>query len=288
MSDDGFQIRTMSRADLDEAMAWAAAEGWNPGLHDADAFHAADPNGFLMGVLDGEPVASISVVRYDDDFGFLGFYIVKPEHRGAGYGMRIWNAGMRYLDGCNVGLDGVVEQQPNYRKSGFQYAYGNQRHQGTGGGTHPPRRGVGGVGGVVDAADVPLQWISDYDAPRFPASRAGFVANWLSMPGTRSFVIPGEHSITVYVVIRPCRQGFKIGPLFADDAGIAESLFRAASACAPGAPIFLDTPLPNAAALSLAERHDMTPVFETARMYTGPEPDIRMETVFGVTTFELG
>ena len=38
-----FEIRTMTGAELDFAIDLAAAEGWNPGLHDADAFYAADP-----------------------------------------------------------------------------------------------------------------------------------------------------------------------------------------------------------------------------------------------------
>ena len=41
-------------------------------------------------------------------------------------------------------------------------------------------------------------------------------------------------------------------------------------------------------ALALARRHGMQPVYETARMYTGPDPDIDLQTVFGVTSFELG
>ena len=32
----------------------------------------------------------------------------------------------------------------------------------------------------------------------------------------------------------------------------------------------------------------LAPVFETARMYTGAVPRLRLERVFGVTTFELG
>src|SRR3712207_9059113 len=40
--------RPMRRPELDLALDWAAAEGWNPGLRDADAFWAADPEGFLL------------------------------------------------------------------------------------------------------------------------------------------------------------------------------------------------------------------------------------------------
>jgi hypothetical protein len=44
----------------------------------------------------------------------------------------------------------------------------------------------------------------------------------------------------------------------------------------------------NPAAVALAERHRMTIVFETARMYIGRAPDVPMHRLFGVTTFELG
>ena len=37
------QIRSMKPEEIDLALDWAAAEGWNPGLHDAVPFRAADP-----------------------------------------------------------------------------------------------------------------------------------------------------------------------------------------------------------------------------------------------------
>ena len=51
-----FQVRTMRREELAFALDLAAREGWNPGLNDAECFFAADPGGFLMGELAGEPV----------------------------------------------------------------------------------------------------------------------------------------------------------------------------------------------------------------------------------------
>jgi hypothetical protein len=39
---------------------------------------------------------------------------------------------------------------------------------------------------------------------------------------------------------------------------------------------------------ALAQELGLTPVFETARMYTGAIPPLRLERVYGVTTFELG
>src|SRR5689334_9655851 len=110
-----FEIATASADDVARITGWATDEGWNPGNTDRFAFHAMDPGAFLIGRLDGEPVASISVVRYGAGFGFLGCYIARPPVRGKGYGIQIWNAGMKRLAGRNVGLDGVPAQQANYK-----------------------------------------------------------------------------------------------------------------------------------------------------------------------------
>lgn len=129
---NNFQVRVMSRKDLDTAIEWAAKEGWNPGLYDADAFYATDPRGFFMGFLNDHPISSISAVSYKGKLGFLGLYITKPEYRGMGFGIKVWNKAMKYLRDQNIGLDGVVNQQENYKKSGFRLAYRNIRYKGKG------------------------------------------------------------------------------------------------------------------------------------------------------------
>ena len=94
MSSAPMTIRTMTRNEADLAIEWVAAEGWNPGVNDAACFHAADPEGFLLGSVDGEPVATISAIRYGTAFGFVGLYIVSPGWRGRGYGMQVWLRGV--------------------------------------------------------------------------------------------------------------------------------------------------------------------------------------------------
>ncbi|MEX0923936.1 MAG: GNAT family N-acetyltransferase [Rhodovibrionaceae bacterium] len=280
MTGKSFEIRRMERHELSQAADWAAAEGWNPGLNEAPCFYAADPSGFFLGLLDGEPIACISGVAYDETFGFLGFYIVKPEHRGKGYGLRIWQACMDYLAARNVGLDGVVDQQANYRKSGFRLAYNNIRYLGRG--------EAGELSGVVPLSHLPFAEVEAYDRGCFPVARSSFLAAWLSMQDSTAFGLRREGRLAGYGAIRRCREGHKIGPLFADDAAAAEALYQALSAQVPGEAVFLDIPDVNPAAKALVARHDMTPVFETARMYTGAEPKIDLTKVYGVTTFELG
>src|SRR5262245_46287487 len=117
-----FQMRVMSADEITLALDWAAAEGWNPGLADAGPFAMPDPANFLIGALDDAPASMIAVTNYDARFAFLGFYIVRPDLRGRGLGWRTWRAGIAHAGARTIGLDGVVGQQDNYRKSGFVFA----------------------------------------------------------------------------------------------------------------------------------------------------------------------
>ena len=139
MPDRRLVLRRMTEADLNRALDWAAAEGWNPGLDDAHCFYAADAQGFFLGELDGRPVGCVSAVRYGAGFGFLGLYIVAAESRGRGFGLALWRAALDHLGDRVIGLDGVVAQQENYRKSGFRLAFRNIRQRGWGGGSAPAR-----------------------------------------------------------------------------------------------------------------------------------------------------
>ena len=278
-----YKIRAVRRQELEFAIALAAAEGWNPGLHDADCFYNTDPDGFLIGLLDGQPISCISAVSYGGTFGFVGFYIVKPEYRGQGYGIEIWNAAMERLTGHNIGLDGVVEQQPNYIKSGFRLAYRNIRYQGVGQSISKP------CARLVPLATVPVNKLCDYDRNFFPTQRKAFLKGWIPLPEATGTAWVENNQLCGYGVIRRCRQGYKIGPLFADTPEIAEAIFlHLSSRVEGGSSIFLDIPEVNAAAVELVQQYRMQKVFETARMYTQEEPSLAIDRLFGVTTFELG
>ena len=188
------------------------------------------------------------------------------------------------LDGRIIGLDGVIEQQDNYRKSGFAFAHRNIRF---GGVVASGIDGRAGSGEIVDCDAVGIDSLAAYDAPFFAAPRFGFLAGWLTSPRHVGKVLIRDGRVAGFGVVRPCLDGAKIGPLFADDATAADDLFRAL-AVSVAAPIFLDAPEPNGAALALAERYGLAPCFETARMYAGRAPELPLQRLYGITTFELG
>jgi GNAT superfamily N-acetyltransferase len=279
---DDLRICVMRPDEIAIAADWAAGEGWNPGLADAACFATVDAEGFFLGELDGQPAATISCVNYDARFAFLGFYIVRPDLRGRGYGLRIWNAAMAHAGDRTVGLDGVVAQQENYKKSGFKLAYANVRY---GGVVAMP---TGTSARIVPLDEIPFAMVEADDATVFPASRSAFLRAWVEAPGHVGRALMHDGRLGAWGVIRPCLKGWKIGPLVADDRASAELVLAALLAGSGGGEIFLDVPSVNRDAVALARSLGLAPVFETARMYTGPIRPLRLERVFGVTTFELG
>lgn len=275
-------IRTLREDEIALAVDWAAGEGWNPGLTDAASFFAADPEGFLGGFLDGSLASIISATAYSDDFGFLGFYIVRPDLRGRGLGIQIWDAAIERLASRNIGLDGVLEQQANYERSGFKLAYRNVRYEGT------ARTGTV-ASGLVDVKNLTPFRIVEYDRRFFPALRPSFLQAWLTAEGATGLASLHDEDITGYGVVRPARQGYKIGPIFANDPATAEKLLDGLCASIPdGATFYFDVPQPNQTAVRLAEARGMKPVFETVRMYNRETPDLPISDIYGVTSFELG
>ena len=284
-------IRPMVRGELDELVAWAAGEGWNPGLDDAEVFWATDPAGFVAATIGDELIGGGSVVSYDGRYGFMGFFIVRPDLRHHGLGRALWFARrdtlLARLDpGAAIELDGVDDMVPFYAAGGFAVGHRDQRYEAIGvpQGDWPTDAG----GDLVALADVAWDEIAAYDAAHVPAPRPTFLDAWVRRPGGHALGVHDGRSLRAMVVARPARAGVKVGPLFADDAGAADALLGAVLDRLHGVPVFLDVPMCNPAAVALAERRAMAPVFGCTRMTLGSPPSLPWSEIFGVTTFELG
>lgn len=285
------EIRNMTRAEVDELVSWAAREGWNPGLHDADVFWATDPEAFIAADLDGELIGGGAITSYKGEFGFMGFFIVRPEYRGHGFGHTLWHARRRRLldrlqPGASIGLDGVFDMQSYYASGGFVFSHRNMRFRAEV--TAPAAVAPADDEHIVPLTAVPFDQLLAYDGTCFPSARPGFLKAWIAQPDALALAHVQDGQLHGYGVVRRCGTGCKIGPLFADAINVADALYARLSRFAVGGPLFLDAPENNPAAMALVAQHGMVEVFGCARMYLGPFPDVAHERVFGVTTFELG
>jgi hypothetical protein len=286
VSADALEFRQLEREEFDLAIAWAADEGWNPGNHDADIFWETDPEGYVCACVDGEIVAVGSIVAYGREFGFMGFFIVKPGLRGQGLGARFWywrrdRLKSRLRPGAPIGMDGVFDMQDWYARGGFVFSHRSLRMAGPARPCHP-------ADNLAEIGTVPFDLVAAYDRRHFGFDRESFLRRWVRPEQGTALAAVRDGRLAGYGVARTCREGCKIGPLFADDADTADELFRALGDRARGGPLFLDVPECNAAGMELAARHGLTEVFGCARMYLGDAPDLPWGNIYGVTTFELG
>lgn len=278
------EIRNLDALEVNTIIDWARLEGWNPGHRDAATFYQISPHSFWGAFLNGELVASISLINYDQQFGFLGLYICRPEFRGRGIGFKLWNAvSDHHAQLPSIGLDGVVEQQDNYKKFGFQYAFANCRF----GGLKPqfsPKLDSGLR--PIDASDLTSIAAFEKDNAIFPANRASLNEIWLLRHS--SLGLWSNDSLLGYGSIRKCADGYKVGPLVANSLDDATAILQGLIASISEGMIYVDVPMPNLMAVEFFKSLKFEPTFETARMYKGKIPNLDLQKIYGVTTLELG
>jgi hypothetical protein len=289
MKDIDFEKLRLKKLDQNELItlvSWAAIEGWNPGPYDAEVFYVADPEGHYGYFIDEQMIAGGSVVSYNGQFGFMGLFIVKLEYRSSGIGRNLWYQRRDMLlsrlnEGASIGMDGVVAMQPFYRKGGFVSAFRDERHELIGSKQNVDRH-------IAQISNEDFPSIIDFDSQCFGFQRSDFLIPWLNLPGNANFKYESDGIIQGFVVMRKAAIGYKIGPLFANNEIVAQSLYEACLNEVPGELVYLDISSTNQQAVELTKKFNTKFVFECARMYFGQPPSVPIHKVFGITTFELG
>ncbi|SMP27607.1 GNAT family N-acetyltransferase [Shimia sagamensis] len=275
-------FRNATQDELVRILDWAAEEGWNPGLQDAAAFWQADPEGFFVAVVDGQLAAAISVVNHTEDFAFLGLYIARPAFRGQGIGYGLWQHALKHAGARVVGLDGVPDQQDNYAASEFELFSATTRFTG--------EVDAAGSDSVRLAAPEDVAALIDMEAAASGVRKPAYLGAWVaSVKSRQTWVVQGAEGVAGFCTARRCREGVKIGPLWAQSEKDALALI-AHVAAQMGGPVTLDVPDTSVPLKTLCQTLNLTPGFATARMYRGtPVPvGVAESGYFAVSTLELG
>ena len=290
MNDDneigpGRLVGAMRADEVATLIEWAAKEHWNPGLADVGIAWSVDPAAFIAVRERGELIAGGTILSYDGAFGFMGLFIVRQDLRGAGLGTSLWQYRRdrligRLAPGASIGMDGVFGMVPFYERGGFVLAHRDLRLEGTAHGARDPS--------VVALSAVGFPVIDSFDRKHVAAPRSALLRRWLEQRGAHGGALLEDERLVAYGVVRPCRVGYRFGPFLAERADLAERLMGHLLAAIEGEPVQIDVPEPNEAGLGLARESGLVESFGCARMYLGGEPDIPLNRVFGVTSFEFG
>lgn len=277
-------IRQLHRSELDILLDWAAEEQWNPG-DEGDVFWATDPDAYIGIEDDGELAGALAIVDYSNRLGNMGLFILQPHFRGKGLGRQLWYHGRdrlleRLAPGSPIAIDGVEAMQPFYSGSGFVKTHDHHRMHLT--------SAVEQVPSEIVAISRPAGALPELDTRCFGAPRPTFLGPWLAHPGHIAVAYLDDR-LRGYGVLRPCRIGYKVGPLFADSVEVADAVLGGLTAQVSAASdIFIDVPSVNTAGMQWAAQRGGEVTFTCARMYYGTPPSVEWSNVFGVTSLELG
>ena len=304
-SASGFSIRTMGVADIPAVTAWARREGFCPGPHDVAILRRADRTGGWVGCLNGEPVGCIIGVRWDRRYGFLGLFLVRPEHRGHGYGVALWRRALAHLDdvAC-IGLEAAPERVEDYAGWGFRPAWYTCRWARSAAPLSGPAAALPAGHRLLPADAVPQAVVQAYDARHEATPRPHFLQEWLREDRGEDdataavwLVQDSEGRCRGFGRIRPCllppgggpagSWGWRVGPWIADAPLLAAALLDGLLRDRPG-PVLVDVPQPNTAAGRLLEARGFRPQGHTVRMYRGTPPDLPIGDLYGLACLELG
>lgn len=276
-------MRNIEPRDRDTIFRWVESLGWNPGEKDGDCLLAVDPSGMFMVERDGRPVGCATAIAYDDRFGFVGALVVDPALRGKAPSTlwSLYRHVKKYLGNRMIGVDVVPATQAFFTAAGCRPAYRHLRFEGL----LPSGEARENV---VPLSSVAFDVICDYDAAHFPVRREHFLRIWLEAYGAGGWACLRNGRLAGFGLIRRARQGWRIGPLLADDPGVAVDLLRAMGTVNGGESVFLDVPEASAAAMDLVRRFGFTQGFETTRMYLNGRPGILPDRIYSIASYETG
>lgn len=240
----GITIRPIeNEGELEMMLGWAAAEGWNPGK-DHKFYFDMDNKGYVLIFADEKPIGCIAAVRYPDKFSHIGIFIVVPDYRRLGLGDRLFKSAIHYLGDRAIGLCSVPQQIPRYASYGFEEEYPIERFY-----RESPPKLENKSSFFSHPHSRSKKWfeqVCEYDRTVFKHDRRKLLRSMLDNPNIFGVVCHKKNEVIGYGLVRPCLKGFRIGPIFADNAESAKSLGERLFDLIPGGePVILDIPRPN-------------------------------------------
>lgn len=213
-------VRTLDTDDVTAAVRLSTGANWNQIATDWRRLLELAPDACYGGWVDGELVATATVVTHGGSVGWIGMILVDETHRRQGYGSTMFEEALGEVltDGVRVGLDATADGRSVYRQYGF--------------------RDIAPVvrwGGSVEAR-VPTDDVATFDDPKRVAAldrracgtdRGDLLSRLIAEERTVGLVRGSAPD--GYGILRPGRERAQLGPVVASDRETAAALVSAAA-----------------------------------------------------------
>lgn len=252
-------------------------EGWNPGKIDPNIFIQAAPENFFIASLDKD-IGCCVALPYDNNTAFIGYYILYPEYRGKGYGFVLFKKCLDSVKGMNVGLSAVEAQVSNYAKMGFKPSSRHRCYK-----LQATKETTPSTSSLLDVKTIPRSKLVESDFAAIGMKRSKLFNDdayiWTD-PAVFGYAIRTSDKLAAWALCRPQVDGYRIGPLYAQNDSQADTLVDAILAKLPvGTKASLSTELIPWIS-TLEKRYTVTAAYPMTTMYTGENPYNRLYAMF--------
>jgi GNAT superfamily N-acetyltransferase len=287
MTTSPITLRPLRPADVALAQSLVELAGWNQTEPDWLGYLAYEPDGCWLAEVDGVPAGTATVIRYDGRVGWIGMVLVHPNQRRRGVGTALLRRAIDHLQRAGVStikLDATPAGKPVYEPLGFRDEYELRRYEGFAPDVDaPPRSGVA----RFERSDLPA--MAAFDREAFGVDRRRVLETVSEREPAWCFVVRRGTGVRGYLLARAGRRAMQVGPWVAEDATVAEDLWRALAAVVPGQRLFVDLPAPNAAGNALLERQGLVVQRPFTRMVLGPNETVGLpERIYSTAGAEKG
>lgn len=206
--------------------------GWNRSRSDGPThYHAAlDGHSWLLIAPQdsSSPQGCVLALPFPNGTGWIGFFLVSASHRGQGLGGALWR-GMDAIWAQNgtsfMGLDGVEEQVPTYTRRGF-VDVGRIVLMTCSASALKDHPEVASDGDVRDIREADREALRKLDEMHTGLDRGRYwvSSGLLDRADVFGFAHYFDSTLDGFVLVRECKEGHRVGPLFAPSAAVATQL----------------------------------------------------------------
>jgi GNAT superfamily N-acetyltransferase len=263
-------LRTMTRQDIPAGLRLKDLAGWNQTAADWNRFLDASPEGCFVADVDGHVCGTATTISFENKFAWIGMVLVDPEYRSRGFGTKLLEKTIEYLDQQKMPtmkLDATPQGKPLYEKLGFVTEYGIERWVLK----RPPHADAGmGDSKWTRMSTAELESILSKDREVFGADRGSLLRSLFEETPQFAMGVWNSSILQAYAFGRSGSFADHLGPWMANDKAAAQRLLHAFLARSSRETIVVDCLTANALAVDLLRLSGFSCARTLTRMVRGP------------------
>jgi|JI6StandDraft_1071083.scaffolds.fasta_scaffold14152_2 ribosomal protein S18 acetylase RimI-like enzyme len=227
--------RTMKPDDIPEGLKLCRKAKWNQLEADWQVFLQHSPEACMVATFQDQIVGTVTTIRYQNSFSWIGMVLVDPDFRRQGIGQELLQKALQLLQSEEtVKLDATPQGREVYLKLNFvdEYQLTRMNLIAAKDPFYPT------TARAMQKEDLPL--LIKFDSKIFGADRSSLLQWMWEQAPEFAFLIEDENEIKGYSIGRHGHDFVHIGPVIAQNLSIAKDLVIAALNKCAGRPVILD------------------------------------------------